>query len=63
MICRNSLKASLAYNLENQQNQVTVIGQNPNQAGSALNADEAFKNIDAVSANDVNAVSLISIFK
>lgn len=56
---RNSLKASLAYNLENQQNQLTVIGQNPNQASSALNAEEAFKNIDAVSANDVNAVSCV----
>ena len=54
---RNSLKASLSYNLENPLAQVQAIGLNVEHANAHTNPEELFKNIDAVSVNDVNAVN------
>ena len=54
---RNALKAQLSIQLENSNNLIDAIALNPEQSNTTANANEIFKAIDAVSANDVNAVS------
>jgi predicted Zn-dependent peptidase len=52
-----SLKASVSYSLENPTNQLLAMAQDSQNASANVNLEQLFKNIDAVSVNDVNAVN------
>lgn len=51
---RNSLKTAISFEHETANTLINQIASNPDQAQSSVN--DLFKAIDAVSANDVNAV-------
>jgi hypothetical protein len=57
---RNSLKASLALSLDNSHSLIDAISRNPENPSANTDVNHLFKAIDAVSANDVNAVRYLS---
>jgi len=52
---KNALKASISFAHESSHNVIAAIAQNPDAAAQSINLNEVFRQIDALSANDVNS--------